>query len=108
MNKWCSELEVFGVVKSGFPGFLCFEGPRDGVDEIVRRIKALQWQAITVKTDVLYTIERRKGNDSTDTLLQACMSFGHSSVQTYNQGKGSTKLRTCMDEIEETGPFVER
>ncbi|WFD23825.1 hypothetical protein MEQU1_002519 [Malassezia equina] len=37
---WCPELDVWGVLKLGYPGFLCFEGAVKDVDEMVRRVKA--------------------------------------------------------------------
>lgn len=107
MNKWCSELDVLGLVKSGYPGFLCFDGGRDGVDEIVRRIKALQWHAITVKTDVPYDVQC-KGGEAGESILQAGLARGHSSVSFYQAKPAKSKVRASMDEIEDTGRFVQR
>ncbi|KAJ1975604.1 hypothetical protein H4R34_004274 [Dimargaris verticillata] len=44
--QWSKEL---GLSKPGYPGILVAEGPSDAVNEYVRRLKALRWQAITVR-----------------------------------------------------------
>ncbi|WFD20169.1 hypothetical protein MCAP1_002413 [Malassezia caprae] len=36
---WCPELSVWGVLKLGYPGFLCFEGAVQDVDDMIRRVK---------------------------------------------------------------------
>lgn len=36
---WCPELSVWGLLKLGYPGFLCFEGEAADVDDMVRRVK---------------------------------------------------------------------
>lgn len=36
---WCPELQVWGLLKLGYPGFLLFEGEADDIDDMVRRVK---------------------------------------------------------------------
>ncbi|KOS16554.1 hypothetical protein Malapachy_3005 [Malassezia pachydermatis] len=36
---WCPELQVWGLYKLGYPGFLVFEGAKDDVTEIAKRVK---------------------------------------------------------------------
>lgn len=36
---WCPELQVWGLLKLGYPGFLLFEGETDDIDDMVRRVK---------------------------------------------------------------------
>lgn len=37
--NWCPELQVWGLFKIGYPGFLVVEGAEDDVHEMCRRIK---------------------------------------------------------------------
>lgn len=116
MNRWCTELRVFGLVKSGYPGFLCFEGEKDDVQEIVRRIKALQWHAITVKTEVPYTVtasfrltDEKHGSDMSSVALRQCLlAIGHSASENSGSGDRGAKLRTSMDEVVDSGALVNR
>jgi hypothetical protein len=92
-----------------YPGFLCFEGEQDDVQEMVRRIKALQWHAITVKTEETYTYLASSHSDTMDRIRQEAVQHcllakGHSAeVQGH-----SDKLRTTMDEVESGKELVER
>lgn len=36
---WCPELQVWGLLKLGYPGFLLFEGEAEDIDDMVRRVK---------------------------------------------------------------------
>ena len=47
--EWAAELGLGGVSKPGFPGILVVEGSAADVDEYIRRLKRLRWQAIAVK-----------------------------------------------------------
>ncbi|PWN34898.1 uncharacterized protein FA14DRAFT_160309 [Meira miltonrushii] len=105
MNKWCAELQVYGLVKSGYPGFLCFEGMREDVEEIVRRIKALQWHAITVKTETPYSFEEKNTQDIQSMAIRQCLLAKTHSAK----GKSSSDVvRTSMDEVETGGELVQR
>lgn len=109
MNRWCAELDIFGLVKSGYPGILCFEGTKDSVQDMVRRIKSLQWHAITVKTEVSFTYRVPEDCVGTEALshalLACCLARGHSST---SASIGKQKLRTCMDEVETGRQLVDR
>lgn len=39
LASWCSELRVWGLIKLGYPGFMCFEGEKDDVHEMIQRVK---------------------------------------------------------------------
>lgn len=106
MNKWCSELQIYGLVKSGYPGFLCFEGMREDVEEIVRRIKALQWHAITVKTEIPYTFENANGEE--DIHSSAIRHCKLAKTHSAKQKSSSEVVRTSMDEVETGGELVQR
>lgn len=117
MTHWCAELDLFGLVKSGYPGFLCFEGPQDGVRDMIRRIKALQWHAITVKTEVPYVCHLPAHTPAAEAqaaaLSKCCLARGHTSMLARSAaagggGGGSPKLRTSMDEVETSRELVER
>jgi Protein of unknown function (DUF1115) len=108
MNKWCSELQVFGLVKSGYPGFLCFEGMREDVEEIVRRIKALQWHAITVKTETPYTFERSESQSAENVHSLAIRQCNLAKIHSANNKNSSDVVRTSMDEVETGGELVQR
>jgi len=43
---WCSELQLWGVSKVGYPGIIIVEGVKDGVAEFARRLKSLSWLAL--------------------------------------------------------------
>ncbi|KAI9137527.1 hypothetical protein BKA69DRAFT_1128135 [Paraphysoderma sedebokerense] len=46
---WASELDLRGVCKPGYPGILVVEGLDEDITEYISRLKALRWQAITVR-----------------------------------------------------------
>ncbi|MCO5565895.1 hypothetical protein L7F22_019570 [Adiantum nelumboides] len=108
MNKWCSELQIYGLVKSGYPGFLCFEGMREDVEEIVRRIKALQWHAITVKTETPYTFERSESQSAENVHSLAIRQCNLAKIHSANNKTPSDVVRTSMDEVETGGELVQR
>lgn len=116
MNKWCSELQIFGLVKSGYPGFLCFEGIQEDVEEVVKRIKSLQWHAITVKTETPYTVQVEsnlgfenesgsKENLYSLAIRQSKLARNHSA---NGKSTASDVVRTSMDEVETSGELVQR
>ncbi|PWN54074.1 hypothetical protein IE53DRAFT_383371 [Violaceomyces palustris] len=118
MAAWCSELDLWGIVKLGYPGFLCFEGTSSDVDEMVRRIKSLQWHALSVRYHEHYTFERRRqgevrhtskdGNDLVSAALSACLlSEGHASNVQGGSLEGR-KIRTGCEEVESVKTLVER
>ncbi|KAJ1642728.1 hypothetical protein IWQ61_010597, partial [Dispira simplex] len=47
--QWALELDLFGISKPGYPGVLIAEGPTDAINEYIRRLKALRWQALVVR-----------------------------------------------------------
>lgn len=111
MANWCAELDVWGLVKSGYPGFLCFEGQEDDVGEMVRRIKALQWHAITVKTDERYCFTPPPGsaddNAEVAALLCCRLATGHTARPDKRQDR-EAKVRPGMDEVESIKELLER
>ncbi|UZJ53034.1 hypothetical protein CBS101457_002354 [Exobasidium rhododendri] len=112
MNAWCSELSLWGLVKSGYPGYLAFEGRKEDVDEIVRRIKALQWHAIQVKTDEPYTYQATLNGVSNGAIEQEAirhclLAKGHSSEVPADK-VDLVKVRTSMDEVESGKELIDR
>lgn len=92
-----------------YPAYLCFEGQKDDVQVIVKRIKALQWHAITVRTEEPYLFQASPScstmQDVRDEALQHCLlAKGHSAESTVHHGK----LRTTMDEVESGKELVAR
>jgi len=58
---WSRELRLGGYSRPGYPGAILIEGVEDEVDEFVRRIKALRWQALQVRGEEVGS-ERRLGS----------------------------------------------
>jgi hypothetical protein len=56
--SWCSELQLWGASKIGYPGIIIVEGGKDGVDEFARRIKSLNWLALNVRWEEESTEEK--------------------------------------------------
>jgi len=100
---WCPELSVWGVLKLGYPGFLCFEGAAKDIDDMVRRVKGMQWHAISLRVEVPWTYARPKHLDGTtyDGALRACSLAPGDLV-------ASSKLRTRCEEWENMGDFLTR
>lgn len=48
---WSRELRLGGYSRPGYPGAIFVEGEAGSVDEFVRRIKALRWQALQVRAE---------------------------------------------------------
>ncbi|KAL0952114.1 hypothetical protein HGRIS_008744 [Hohenbuehelia grisea] len=49
LQQWASEHNLLGFAKVGHPGVIYAYGPRSGIDELVRNVKALQWLALRVR-----------------------------------------------------------
>ena len=100
---WCPELNVWGLLKLGYPGFLCFEGAVKDVDDMVRRVKGMQWHAISQRVEVTWTYARPVdlNGPTHDAALRAC-SLASGDLN------ASTKLRTRCEESESLGDFLTR
>ncbi|SNX81732.1 uncharacterized protein MEPE_00437 [Melanopsichium pennsylvanicum] len=110
-NNWCPELSLWGVLRAGYPGYLCFEGEKEAVDEMVRRVKGLQWHAIQLRVQRSWTCILEKDSAKTGTreqaLLSCALAKNHSDNKSEEQDEGE-KLRTGCEVIENLGEFVER
>jgi hypothetical protein len=49
IQAWSKELSLSGYARPGHPGSVFVEGDEDQVDEFVRRLKQLRWQALQVR-----------------------------------------------------------
>ncbi|KAI4729169.1 DUF1115-domain-containing protein [Aureobasidium sp. EXF-10728] len=49
VQAWSKELSLSGYSRPGHPGSIFVEGDEDQVDEFVRRLKQLRWQALQVR-----------------------------------------------------------
>ncbi|SPO20078.1 uncharacterized protein UTRI_00473_B [Ustilago trichophora] len=110
-NNWCPELGVWGVVRVGYPGYLCFEGESSAVDEMVRRVKGLQWHAIQLRvqrSSVHATDPSKKGKDGLGPMEQALLSCALAKNHPDNTHKAGEKVRTGCQVIENLGELVER
>lgn len=104
------QLALKNDLLDSYPAYLCFEGQQDDVQTIVKRIKALQWHAITVKTEEPYTFEASESCSSMDEIheeaLKHCLlANGHSALDTSGQ---AVKLRMTMDEVQSGKELVAR
>lgn len=48
---WSRELRLSGYSRPGYPGAVFVEGEEGDVDEFLRRLKALRWQALQVRAE---------------------------------------------------------
>jgi len=55
--NWSKELHLGGYSRPGYPGAIFVEGEEDYVDEFIRRLKELRWQALQVRAS--QTCKRR-------------------------------------------------
>jgi hypothetical protein len=90
-----------------YPGYLCFEGEEKDVQEMVRRIKALQWHAVMVKTEEPYeysasSVCSTMGEVREEAVLHCLLAHGHK-----KQDAGA-KVRTTMIEVDSGKELVER
>lgn len=97
---WCPELGVWGLFKLGYPGFLCFEGACDDVDDMVRRVKGMQWAAISMRTEVAWTFIR------TDDMLGTTLEAAIRHCPLAKAHPLYEKVRTGAKEIESMSEFV--
>ncbi|KAL1304638.1 hypothetical protein AAFC00_003602 [Neodothiora populina] len=51
ITSWSRELSLHGYSRPGHPGAVFAEGPEDGIDEFIARLKALRWQALQVRSE---------------------------------------------------------
>eukprot|EP01025_Chloroclados_australasicus_P050218 TRINITY_DN5749_c0_g1_i1.p1 TRINITY_DN5749_c0_g1~~TRINITY_DN5749_c0_g1_i1.p1 ORF type:complete len:288 (-),score=39.19 TRINITY_DN5749_c0_g1_i1:313-1176(-) len=49
VQNWANELELGGYCKPGWPGVIIAEGYKQNVDEYIKRLRALSWQAMQVR-----------------------------------------------------------
>lgn len=49
IQAWSKELSLSGYSRPGHPGSIFVEGDEDQVDEFIRRLKQLRWQALQVR-----------------------------------------------------------
>jgi len=49
--SWSRELDLAGFSRPGYPGAVFVEGLEGDVDEFVKRMKALRWQALQVRAE---------------------------------------------------------
>ena len=103
LAAWAAELDVWALVKLGHPGFLCFEGTADDVDEIVRRVRALQWHALALRTDERFL----SPHTDRGAAIRACPLAppGAQSQSQSESGAGKT-LRTACHEVESIKDLV--
>lgn len=106
-NNWCPELRIWGIVRVGWPGYLCFEGEASAVDEMVRRVKGLQWHAIQLRIHTKWNWDPPKGGKSMDQALLSCaLAKGHPD-NTRVAGEGG-KVRMGCQVLEDLGGLVTR
>lgn len=106
-NNWCPELRVWGIVRTGYPGYLCFEGEPSAVDEIIRRVKGLQWHAIQLRVHHSWTwTGDKEGVGALERALLSCaLAKGHPDNASVKKGG---KVRTGCEVVEDLGELVER
>ncbi|CAD0097799.1 unnamed protein product [Aureobasidium mustum] len=74
IQAWSKELSLSGFSRPGHPGSIFVEGDEDQVDEFIRRLKQLRWQALQVRGEE--TADKRicgpgDDADTADLFLQA-------------------------------------
>lgn len=120
-NNWCPELGLWGIVRVGYPGYLCFEGETSSVDEMVRRVKGLQWHAIQLRVQRSWNWTapaqtddaKARASDPMGQALLSCRLAQNHPDNTYKrtQTEAETakgKVRTGCQVIENLGELVER
>ncbi|CBQ67815.1 conserved hypothetical protein [Sporisorium reilianum SRZ2] len=108
-NSWCPELGVWSIVRVGYPGYLCFEGEAAAVDDMVTRVKALQWHALQLRVHKrwIWTSEEAGRSAEEQALLSCALARGHADNVFAGQG-GEVKVRTGCEVIENLGELVTR
>lgn len=107
---WCPELRVWGLLKLGYPGFLCFEGEASDVNDMVLRVKVgqrltqgMQWHAISMRVEAEWTCSVSETNKNVhDQALRACILSKGRPIESDG------KLRVNCEEIQDMGAFVAR
>ncbi|GAA93596.1 uncharacterized protein L969DRAFT_64578 [Mixia osmundae IAM 14324] len=56
IHAFSSELGLWTIARPGYPGVIVSEGKQEDLDEFIRRIKAMQWKALTVRYDEVHTV----------------------------------------------------
>ena len=114
-NNWCPELGVWGIVRVGWPGYLCFEGESSAVEEMVKRVKGLQWHAIQLRVQKTRTWSGEVGaqinNGGRSLTEQASLSCALAKGHLHNvfaEANGDIKVRTGCQVIEDLGELVTR
>ncbi|ETS63656.1 hypothetical protein PaG_01959 [Moesziomyces aphidis] len=107
-NNWCPELRIWGIVRTGYPGYLCFEGEATAVAEMVRRVKALQWHAIQLRVNETWTWHPSSSGDAANLapLEQALLSCALAQDHPANTEVG--KVRTGCQVLDSLGELVQR
>ncbi|CAO1638172.1 unnamed protein product [Sympodiomycopsis kandeliae] len=101
-SNWSHELNLWILLKIGYPGYMIFEGSKTSVDEIVRRVKGLQWHAISTKFEESWQIDHQQGEEE---LLRQC---GLAKCYTHDSGIDGGKVRTRCEEVESIKEIMER
>lgn len=57
IQSWSKDLCLGGFARPGYPGAVFAEGDQDQIDEFVRRLKQLRWQALQVRCEEV--VEKR-------------------------------------------------
>ncbi|SPO40409.1 uncharacterized protein PSFLO_05891 [Pseudozyma flocculosa] len=115
----CSELDVWGLVKIGYPGYLIFEGPIEGVEEMERRVKVCTSLGLRSRIDVGsgrggvdnatsdVSSNGTRGEVRREAIRTSPLSRGHAA--NHNAGKDAQeKVRTGYEEVESVGEIVQR
>ena len=53
IQSWSKDLRITGYARPGHPGAIFAEGEESEIDDFVRRLKALRWQALQVRAEDL-------------------------------------------------------
>lgn len=87
IQTWSKELHLSGFARPGYPGAVFAEGEEDQVDEFVRRLKALRWQALQVRAEDI--VESRVCGDGSDGVVE-CETL--SEIAEMLKGKGDGEV----------------
>lgn len=115
-NNWCPELDLWGILLTGWPGYLCFEGPKESVEEMIRRVKRLQWHAIQLRLEDYWIFtpgteaSGKTGlNQFGEALLSCPFAKAHPSNTAAQDDDGAKgKVRTGCQVLHEIGEMVAR
>lgn len=90
--SWSKELRLDGFSRPGYPGAIFVEGEAADVDEFIRRLKELRWQALQVR-EVQYADNRVCGSgngivevESLGEIGEALKHKGRACVEMFFQG----------------------